>query len=143
MLYNAYINENYMQDSHETSLDMHNTLYAAFERSNQDSSSGDQVHDSKENDHIDAEISKFYKYLEDAEKELYPNCPNGLSKLSFITELFNLKCICMWTDKSFDLLLKLLLKYFLMAQFPETYIETKKMIGDLGFSYEKIDACPI
>lgn len=46
-------------------------------------------------------------------------------------------------DKSFDkLIAKLRVILHVGEKFPNNFYETKKMIGDLGFTYQKIDACP-
>ncbi|KAK3003801.1 hypothetical protein RJ639_019837 [Escallonia herrerae] len=88
------------------------------------------------------QVANFYKYMNDAEQPLYPECKTE-TKLSFIVWLFNLKCVSKWTDKSFNLLLGKLKQILPDGEtLPANLYETKKMIGDLGFSYKKIDACP-
>ncbi|KAL3813102.1 hypothetical protein ACJIZ3_014370 [Penstemon smallii] len=67
------------------------------------------------------EAERFYKLLQDAEKELYPGCQN---------------------DSSFTLLLNLLKESFPEGvELPKNYYETKKIMKDLGLNYNKIDAC--
>ncbi|KAK3003152.1 hypothetical protein RJ639_002955 [Escallonia herrerae] len=86
--------------------------------------------------------AKFEKYMNEANQELYPGCKSE-TKLSFIVWLVNLKCTSKWSDKSFDMLIdKLRVIIPAGEQLPANYYETKKLIGDLGFSYEKIDVCP-
>ncbi|KAK3003941.1 hypothetical protein RJ639_019474 [Escallonia herrerae] len=87
-------------------------------------------------------VAKFEKYMNEANQELYPGCKSE-TKLSFIVWLFNLKCTSKWSDKSFDKLIDKL-KVIIPAgeQLPANYYEIRKLIGDLGFSYEKIDVCP-
>ncbi|KAK3025747.1 hypothetical protein RJ639_040439 [Escallonia herrerae] len=88
------------------------------------------------------QVANFYKYMNDAGRPLYPECKTE-TKLSFVVWLFNLKCMSKWTDKSFNLLLGKLKQILPDGKtLPANLYETKKMIGDLGFSYEKIDACP-
>ncbi|KAL1316465.1 hypothetical protein AAHE18_15G068200 [Arachis hypogaea] len=58
------------------------------------------------------DAAKFYKLLDDYEKELYPRCTQFL-KLSFFMRLFHIKCLGGWT---------------------------RKIIRDLGLDYDKIDA---
>ncbi|XP_077237173.1 uncharacterized protein LOC143878834 [Tasmannia lanceolata] len=89
----------------------------------------------------DANAKKFYKLVEDAELELYPGCK--LSKLSFVVQIFHIKCLNGWSNKSFTMLLELLKEAFPTgASVPESFYETKKIISDLGLHYDKIDACP-
>ncbi|KMZ59669.1 hypothetical protein ZOSMA_666G00010, partial [Zostera marina] len=47
--------------------------------------------------------STFVNRLKDAEQELWPGCTE-FTKLSFILELFQCKCINQWSDKSFETL---------------------------------------
>lgn len=51
-----------------------------------------------------AEANKFYKLLEDAQKELYPGC-RKFSVLSFIVRLFHSKCIGKCNDQGFTMIL--------------------------------------
>lgn len=87
------------------------------------------------------EAEKFYKLMEDAEKELYPGCQK-FSKLSFIIRLLQIKCLGGWSDSSFTLILNLLKESFPEGvQLPKNYYETTKILKDLGLNYTKIDAC--
>lgn len=52
------------------------------------------------------EARKFFRLLNDVEQKLFPNC-EGFSKLSFIVELFQMKCLNGWSNASLDSLLKL------------------------------------
>lgn len=53
------------------------------------------------------EAVKFLKLLKEAEIPLYPGCTKH-SKLSFLIRLLHVKCINGWSNKSFDMLLKVL-----------------------------------
>ncbi|XP_012845366.1 PREDICTED: uncharacterized protein LOC105965370 [Erythranthe guttata] len=87
------------------------------------------------------EAEKFYKLMEDAEKELYPGCQK-FSKLSFIVRLLHIKCLGNWSDTSFTLILNLLRESFPEGvQLPINYYETRKILKELGLNYKKIDAC--
>ncbi|XP_052117337.1 uncharacterized protein LOC107489344 isoform X2 [Arachis duranensis] len=87
------------------------------------------------------DAAKFYKLLDDSEKELYPGC-TYFSKLSFLMRLFHIKCLGGWSNKSFSMLLELLNDSFPKGvQLPASYYEARKIIRDLGLDYEKIDAC--
>ena len=84
---------------------------------------------------------RFYRLIRDAETKLYPGCEN-FSKLSFIVKLLHIKSLGGWSNKSFTMLLELLKEAFPLGEtLPKSYYEAKKIIRDLGLSYEKIDAC--
>ncbi|KAK9988702.1 hypothetical protein SO802_028941 [Lithocarpus litseifolius] len=54
-----------------------------------------------------------------------------------------MKCLNSWTNKSFITLLQFFLDFLTSnAKFPKDCYEAKKIIKDLGLSYEKIRACP-
>ncbi|XP_058208168.1 uncharacterized protein LOC131321181 [Rhododendron vialii] len=90
----------------------------------------------------DKETKKFFKLLEDAQRELYPNCKT-FTALSFTTHLLHIKVLGGWTDTSYDMLVELLRKAFPVREtLPKLFPEAKKFNEALGFSYEKIDACP-
>ena len=54
---------------------------------------------------------KFSKLYEASNEPLYEGC-TSFSKLSFILHLFHLKCLFKWPDKSFSMLIDLLLDAF-------------------------------
>ena len=57
------------------------------------------AHDDFHDDfHVDEEI--FNKFLQDAEKPLYPGC-RKFTKLSALVKLYNLKARYGWSDKGF------------------------------------------
>ncbi|KAJ0765873.1 putative Transposase-associated domain-containing protein [Helianthus annuus] len=74
---------------------------------------------------------KFYKALEDAKKELYPGC-----------KLFHSKCIGKCNDEGFSMMLDTLREAFPYASIPKSLYDLRKIIRELGLSYDKIDACP-
>lgn len=91
---------------------------------------------------FDEEEAKYKKLLEAANEELYEGY-TSFSKLSFILHLFHLKCMFHWSSQPFTMLPKLLVDEFpQIMEFPLSYYDGKKMIKDLRFGYEKIDACP-
>ena len=52
----------------------------------------------------------------------------------------HLKVLNKWTDRSFDMLLKLLQEVFPAGkQYPDSYYSTRKMLCDVGLGYEQID----
>lgn len=46
---------------------------------------------------------RFFNLVKEAKHPLYPGCEN-FSNLSFIVKLMHIKCINVWSDKSFDML---------------------------------------
>ncbi|XP_077224998.1 uncharacterized protein LOC143858225 [Tasmannia lanceolata] len=124
--------------------EMHEVLHDLYPRSNHDDD-GQADEDveladaSRDGPCGDAE--KFYKLLQDAEHELYPG--SKFTKLSFVVRLFHIKCLNGWSNKSFTMLLELLKEVLPEgAALPKSFYETKKIVGDLGLHYDKIDACP-
>ena len=84
---------------------------------------------------------RFMKLLEDAIQPCYEGCKH-FSKLSAIVHLYQMKCVNSWTNKSFTMLLQFLLDFLPSnAKLPKDCYEAKKIIKDLGLSYEKIHAC--
>ena len=90
---------------------------------------------------IDEETKKYFKLLEDAQTELYPGCLK-FSSLSFVVRLLHIKVLNKGTDKHTDMILQLLNEAFPQARLPSSYYQAKKLIEDLGFTYETWDACP-
>lgn len=89
---------------------------------------------------LDAE--RFYNLIEDANISLYPGCTK-MSKLEFIVRMYQIKCISGWSDKSLSLCLKLIKSILPDGEtLPDNFYHTKKLIQDLGLTYQKIDACP-
>ena len=90
---------------------------------------------------VNKEEDKFFKLFFIVEQELYPGCEN-FSKLSFIVQLLNIKCLFGLSGKAIDVLLSLLAKAFPQGnKVPISYYEAKKFIHELGLDYVKIDAC--
>ncbi|XP_061358749.1 uncharacterized protein LOC133302942 [Gastrolobium bilobum] len=103
--------------------------------------SEDKSYETSTNNEMNEEAYKFYRLLHDAEQELYPECEH-FSKLSFIVQLLNIKCLFGLSAKSIDALLSLLTKAFPKGnKVPMSYFEARKVIRELGLDYEKIDAC--
>ena len=88
------------------------------------------------------ESLQFLKLLKDVEEPCYEGCTK-FSKLSVIVYLYHLKCLLGWSNKSVTYLLQFLQELLpSSAKLPKDCYEAKKIIRDLGLSYEKIDACP-
>lgn len=58
----------------------------------------------EDSSNVDADAQAFYKLLEDAKQELYLECRN-FSRLAFLVQHFHIKCLCGWSNKSFNMLL--------------------------------------
>ena len=72
------------------------------------------------------EATKFYSFLKDAEKELYPGCTK-FTKLAFVIRLIHIKCLNGWSNKSFTMLLELLKEVLPECDnFPGNFYEAKK-----------------
>ena len=108
----------------------------------------DMEHSVAEDEHLadddDAkgnEQNLYERYLKDAHTSLYPGCK--FSKLSFLVNLYHLKCLNGWTQESFTTLLGVLAdSYPPEADLPKTYYQVKRIICALGLDYVKIHACP-
>ncbi|XP_057481452.1 uncharacterized protein LOC130768417 isoform X1 [Actinidia eriantha] len=87
------------------------------------------------------EMRNFQKLLKDSQCELYLGSKD-YTLLKFVIEAFNMKVSNHWTNKSFNLFLKfqsrVLPKCNLVSN--STY-EARKILSDLGLSYELIHAC--
>ncbi|CAN4101380.1 unnamed protein product [Withania somnifera] len=93
------------------------------------------------NEEPNVHATKFYKLLEDAQKELYPGCTK-VSKLSFIVKLLHLKCLNNWRNKTVNELLSFIEELLHESSFvPDSFYEGKKVLPDLGLGYTKINAC--
>ncbi|CAL1383444.1 unnamed protein product [Linum trigynum] len=85
---------------------------------------------------------EFIALLGKAHEELYPGC-DKYSRLSFVVKLLHLKVYNKWSNKSFDMLLKLLKDALPTGNLiPSSYYEAKNMLRSLGLGYIPIHACP-
>ena len=93
-------------------------------------------------DEPNVEVENFYKLVKDAEKEIYPNC-KSFTKLKFIIQLYHTKCLCGMSNKAFTMILELIKKALPEGEtLPNSFYESKKLIRQLGLTYNNIDACP-
>ncbi|XP_042410119.1 uncharacterized protein LOC121999513 [Zingiber officinale] len=122
--------------------DMQGLLYEAFGISNNDNIISTSEFEN-DNQIPMGEAEKFYKLIDDSQKELYPGCKK-FSKLTFMIRLLHLKCLGKINNKIFDILLDLLREAFpnAMDDLPKSYYEAEKLMKQIGLGYEKIDACP-
>ena len=95
-----------------------------------------------DNAHNDPNMEKLNSLVKDADKELYLGCKK-YNRLSFLLHLYNVKCHFGWSNKSFDVLLKLLKDAFPKGEtLPSSMTEARKIVDGIGLKYEKIDASP-
>ncbi|XP_058003975.1 uncharacterized protein LOC110659856 [Hevea brasiliensis] len=101
----------------------------------------DEINIEQSEDTSSRRTSEFENLLKDVNVELYPGCKT-FSRLSFILQLYHLKCLNGWTGKSFTMLLELLVDAFPEGtSLPKSHYEAKKVIKALGLNYEKIHSC--
>lgn len=98
---------------------------------------GDDIFEEEPN----PEAKRFYSHLKDFEQPIYEG--SKASKLSTLVKLLHIKSIGKWSSASFTMLLKMLKEDLLPngSNLPSSYYNAKKIIRELGFSYQKIDAC--
>ena len=83
----------------------------------------------------------FENLFHKANKELYPGCRKFFA-LTFLVKLMHVKVLNCWSDKSFNMLLQLLIDAFPKgSNIPKTYYDAKKMLRELGLGYNSIHAC--
>ncbi|XP_075665944.1 uncharacterized protein LOC142635709 [Castanea sativa] len=102
---------------------------------------GDRIRGEPRNAIEDEEVHHFEKLEEDAKRELYPGCTD-YSILKFVIEMLNVKVMTNLSNKGLDMMLELLTKVLPKDNLvPRSTYEAKKILRDLGMSYEHIDAC--
>ncbi|XP_028093918.1 uncharacterized protein LOC114294017 [Camellia sinensis] len=84
------------------------------------------------------EVRTFDQLLTDAKRELFPN----YTLLKFVIEVFNMKVTNHWSNKSVDMMLEFLSRLLPKENLvPKSTYEAKKILRDLGLSYDLIHAC--
>ncbi|KAK9166918.1 hypothetical protein Scep_002109 [Stephania cephalantha] len=87
------------------------------------------------------ETKSLFNLIKDAEQPLYLGCEK-FTQLSFIVRMLSLKVMSGWTDKSFTLLLELLIEAFPEGvRLPNSYYKANKMTTYLDFTYKTWDTC--
>ena len=90
----------------------------------------------------DEEKVKYKRLLEVSNEALYDGY-TVFSKLSFLLQLFHMKCMFHWSVESLTMLTKLLGDAFpQIVEFPSSYYEAKKIISELSLGYQNIDTFP-
>ncbi|XP_020266395.1 uncharacterized protein LOC109841877 [Asparagus officinalis] len=96
-----------------------------------------------EDDHPSGQehVDEYEKYMKDAKRPIYENAK--YSTLSWFVQLFQIKCLNKWSNKSFTMLLKFLKDSMPLGNnVPQSWYEAKRIMSDLGLNCEKIHACP-
>ena len=87
------------------------------------------------------EAQNFDKLLDDAKRVVYPGCKD-FTLLKFVISILNVKVMNNWSTKSLDMILEFLVKLLPKGNLaPRSTYEAKKILHDLGMSYELIDVC--
>jgi hypothetical protein len=87
------------------------------------------------------DVAAIHKLDADNSQELYPGCSN-YSKLRFLVQLLQIKLLGEWTNKSFDLLVDLLVNALPKGStLPKNFHEAKKLVKSVGVRYTNIHAC--
>jgi hypothetical protein len=80
------------------------------------------------------------KLLEQAKKELYRGCKNA-TRVSFIVELFQIKCMYGLSNVALEAILKLFGKVLPKGHcIPDSLDKVQRVVRDLGLDYVKIHA---
>ena len=102
---------------------------------------GDRIRGEPRNATEDKEVRHFDKLEVDAKHELYLDCTN-YSILKFVIEMLNVKVMTNLSNKGLNMMLELLTKVLPKGNLvPRSTYEAKKILRDLGMSFEHIDAC--
>ena len=102
---------------------------------------GDRIKGEPRNATEDEEVCNFDKLEDDAKHELYPGCID-YSILKFVIEMLNVKVMTNLSNKGLDMMLELLTKVLSKGNLvPRSTYKAKKILPDLGMSYEYTDVC--
>ncbi|WVZ63949.1 hypothetical protein U9M48_013539 [Paspalum notatum var. saurae] len=97
--------------------------------------------DGESEDEMDVDAEAYYKLVNDASQELYPNC-KGFSKLQFLVRVLNWKNLWRVSDGCYDDLLGLIKDALPEGEvLPKNFHEAKKFVKAIGIGYKCIDAC--
>ena len=83
---------------------------------------------------------KYDDLFAEMETELYLGCQK-FSSLNFLAKLMHLKVLNKWTNRSFDILLKLMKEVVPEGcKLPDSHYAAKKLLAKLGLGYKSIHA---
>ncbi|XP_040361928.1 uncharacterized protein LOC121048928 [Rosa chinensis] len=95
-----------------------------------------------EDEELSSECNEFKKFVDDANKPLYPGC-NRHTKMNVLVRLYNLKAKHGMSDSAYSDWLIAFAKYLPEGnEIPASVYEAKKSLSALGMDYTKIHACP-
>ena len=87
------------------------------------------------------DVQNIEKILKAAQREVYPGCKT-YTLLKFVITMFHLKVVGKWSNKSFDMLMEVLVDLLPAGNLvPKSIYEAKKLLRELGLGYETIHAC--
>nr|XP_023904974.1 uncharacterized protein LOC112016705 [Quercus suber] len=138
----SYINWYHHGEAHVLNENIHdNEMSDGDHMDGIDALVDDRIRGEPRNATEDEEVRHFDKLEEDAKRELYPGCTD-YSILKFVIEMLNIKVMTNMSNKGLDMMLELLTKVLPKGNLvPRSTYEAKKILRDLGMSYEHIDAC--
>ena len=130
------VNENYVEDDNcfdDDIIAALNDMHAPIKK------------EADSNEYTSHEMGRNEKNIDnlfgEAHKALYPGCTK-FSTLTFLVKLMHIKVLNRWSNKSFDMLLELLLDAFPNGtSIPKSHYDVKKMLRDFGLGYDSIHAC--
>ncbi|KAL5538432.1 hypothetical protein UlMin_042939 [Ulmus minor] len=84
---------------------------------------------------------EYSKLFGEINFKLYTSCTK-FSVMNFLVKLMHIKVLSRWSDKSFDMLLQLLMEALPVEnKLPKMLYETKTILRDLGLGYVSIHVC--
>ena len=99
------------------------------------------IHGESQDDKPNRDAEIFLKLLEEAKKELYPRC-KAATKVSFIMQLFHIKCMYGISNTCLEAILKLFSRILHEGHcILDSLDKVQKVVRDLGLDYVKIHAC--
>jgi hypothetical protein len=100
-----------------------------------------EIRDTDNNEQPNEHAKIFLKLLQEAEKQLYPGCTDA-TKVSFIVELFQVKCLYGISNRAMEAVLNLFSRFLPKGHCVlDTMEKVQRVVRDLGLDYVKIDAC--
>ncbi|KAL4021061.1 hypothetical protein IC575_019850 [Cucumis melo] len=129
-------------DEDDDILDLLNDLQGSMIAREEDFDDGDGFDDEFPEDVDEMDTSNIFEELmKEARNPLYHGCTK-FSSLNFLVKLMHIKVLNNWSNKSFDMLLKLLKDAFPVGTYiPKSFYEAKRKLCDLGLGYDSIHAC--
>jgi hypothetical protein len=102
---------------------------------------GTILHGQTKDDEADKQVEIFLKLLDQPKEELYPGCKN-VTKVSFMVDLIQIKCMYGLSNAMLEAILKLFRKVLPEGHcIPDSLDKVQRMVRDLGLDYVKIHAC--